>query len=78
MLEGGPGHERISKASLVVIIADRISLVCSGQSVLMLSMSIFPGWMAGHDPPNPRGKGPMSDGTAPPMKNADLNAHAAF
>lgn len=44
----------------------------------MLSMSIFPGWMAGHDTPNPREKGPMSDGTAPLMKDTDPNARAAF
>lgn len=78
MLVGGPEYERISKASLVLVIADRMSLVWSGQSVLILSMSIFPGWVAGCDLPNPYEKGPMSDGTAPLMKDMDTNAHAAF
>lgn len=47
---GGPGHERISNAPLVLVIVDWMSLVWSGQSISMLSMSIFPVWMAGHDP----------------------------
>lgn len=46
------GCERICGASLVFFIADKGCLVWSGLNVLILSVSIFPGWMARHRPPD--------------------------
>lgn len=50
--------------------------VWSGLTILTLSVSIFPGWMARHYPPDDCGEGPRCDGIALLMKDSEPNAHA--